>query len=247
MSPVITTTSSPFHPLSTATRHDLLAGAPWRRLVVMGDSVAAGVGDPTPGFPDRSWAEQLAGALERTAGSVSYLNLGVRGLKAAEILDTQLPPALEHRPDLVVVSSGGNDILGRRFDPAQVEDLLDATLSPLASTGALLVTFSLFDLASTPFVPDEMRAGLRHRLEVLAEITERLTSDLGGVHVDYLGDPRSSDPTIYSADQLHANRRGHAFVLDKMVEGLGAWLGNVGDPTASRSSILEVSGAPPGA
>lgn len=52
----MTTLATP-HLLSPTEQRRLLAGAPWKRLVVMGDSIAAGVGDPTPGYPDRPWGD----------------------------------------------------------------------------------------------------------------------------------------------------------------------------------------------
>lgn len=225
MSPV--TTPAVRHDLLTpAQQHRLLAGAPWRRLVVMGDSIAAGIGDPTPGYPDRPWGDQLADALAATGPGTAYLNVGVRGLKAGEILATQLEPALGFGPDLAVVSSGGNDLLAQRFDTDAVAGDIEAVVALLAASGAKVVTFSLFDLSATPFVPDEMREGLRTRLVQLAEVTEAISAAHGGIHVDYLSDPRTGDPAVYSEDRLHANRRGHALVLARMVEALGAALGN---------------------
>jgi lysophospholipase L1-like esterase len=205
----------------TPTEQDrLLVGSPWRRLLVIGDSIAEGIGDPTPGYPDRPWADQLAVALDRANPGLVYRNLGERGLKSDAILVHQVPAGMLFWPDVAVVSAGGNDILGARFDADLTARRLDAIVGALASTGALVVTFSLFDLSATPFVPDEMRAGLRERLEELAEITERVSLTHGGVHVDYLNDRRTGDPAVYSADRLHANRRGHALVLSGMVHGL---------------------------
>jgi lysophospholipase L1-like esterase len=226
MSPMTITPTVAPDLLPPTQQHRLLAGAPWRRLVVMGDSIAAGVGDPTPGYPDRPWADQLADALATINADLVYRNLGVRGLKSDEILTTQLSPAVEFGPDLAVVSAGGNDILGNRFDPDLTERRLEAIVSSLAHCGAQVVTFSLFDLSATPFVPDELRAGLRARLHELASITERISAAHDGIHVDYLSDPRSGDPAMYSEDRLHVNRRGHAVVLTSMVEALGAALGN---------------------
>ena len=55
----------------------LLAGAPWRRLLVMGDSIAAGIGDPVQGYLDGGWADRLAAAL-----AAAYLNVGRAGAHA---------------------------------------------------------------------------------------------------------------------------------------------------------------------
>jgi lysophospholipase L1-like esterase len=222
MSPITVPNADVPAALAPADQHRLLAGAPWRRLVVLGDSIAEGIGDPVPGYPDRPWADQLAAALDVVNPGVLYRNLGVRGLKSDEILFDQMPKAMRFGPDLAVVSAGGNDILGRRFDSTRTARRLDALIGSLADVGARVVTFSLFDLSATPFVPDEMKAGLRERLEELAWITEQTSQVYGGAHVDFLDDPRTADPAIYSADRLHANRRGHALVLSGMVHALAA-------------------------
>jgi hypothetical protein len=80
----------------------LLADAPWRRLAVIGDSIAEGLGDPVDGYRDLPWAERLADGLSAAVGDLSYLNLGVRGLTAGEIRRTQLTDALAFSPDLAV-------------------------------------------------------------------------------------------------------------------------------------------------
>lgn len=35
----------------------LLAHAPWRRFAVIGDSLSAGTGDPSPGYPPLGWPD----------------------------------------------------------------------------------------------------------------------------------------------------------------------------------------------
>lgn len=194
----------------------LLADAPWRRVVGVGDSIVAGVGDATPGFPDRSWFDQFADTLA-AAGRVDRLNLGVVGARVDQICDEQVGAAVEFAPDLAFVSAGGNDLLGRRFEADAVEERISAIARALTEAGARVVTFSLFNLPSTPFIPDDMRDGLRGRFEQLAALTERVCEAHGGIHVDFFGDPRTGTAELYSADCLHANRRGHALVFSAMV------------------------------
>src|SRR3954466_15970004 len=87
----------------------LLAGHPWRRFVVIGDSVAEGLAEPVPGYSEVQLADRIAGELSATAPSLDYLNLGHRGLRTREIRASQLGPALDFRPDLALVVGGGND------------------------------------------------------------------------------------------------------------------------------------------
>jgi lysophospholipase L1-like esterase len=204
--------------------HRLLAGAPWRRLVVLGDSVPAGVGDPVDGYLDLSWADRVAAALDRVNPGLSYLNVAERELRAAEVRQLQLGPAMAFRPDLAVVVCGGNDMLSRSFDAASVEYELEIMISRLREQGADVVTFGLFDLSKTSFIPDEMRDGLRQRLHLLGDVTRQVSRRHGGIHVDFLTHPVGADDTAYSADKLHANRRGHAVVATETIRWLGSTL-----------------------
>lgn len=207
------------HCLDQTTQAQLLGAAPWRRLAVLGDSIAAGVGDPVPGYVDLSWADRLARVLPTAERPTTYLNLGVRELRAAEIRQQQLARALAFGPDLAVVTAGGNDMLRRSFDSAHVEEDLDAIVGALASTGCLVVTFGLFDLSRTSFIPDGMRADLHARIRVLNGTTRRVTARHGGVCVDFFDHP-ALDDCLLSADMTHPNRRGHACIATSVVQAL---------------------------
>ncbi|HEY0698586.1 MAG TPA: GDSL-type esterase/lipase family protein, partial [Micromonospora sp.] len=108
----------------------LLAGHPWRRFVALGDSIAAGLGDPVAGYLPLPWVDRIAAELAATAdGEFEYLNLGRRDLRAAEIRARQLPDAVAFRPDLALVSCGANDALRHWYDPAAVNAELAAIVT----------------------------------------------------------------------------------------------------------------------
>src|SRR5829696_8056006 len=87
---------------------ELLRGGPWRRMVVLGDSVAAGVREPVEGYRDQGFADRVGQALLAAHPEGAYRNLGVRDLRLAVIRETQLPIALEFEPDVAIVIGGGN-------------------------------------------------------------------------------------------------------------------------------------------
>jgi lysophospholipase L1-like esterase len=200
------------------------ARLPWRRLVVLGDSVASGVGDPVPGYPDRPWAAALRDALDDRGGPPGYRNLGVPGARIAEVRAGQLGPALAFGPDLAVLACGGNDALRRSFDPEAVGAHLAAMAGALAEQGALVVTFGMFDIGRTGFLPPDRAPGLSARLRALGDVTAAVTRRAGGVHVDLLDHPEAG-PHIFGADRLHPNRRGHALVARETVGALAAHAG----------------------
>jgi hypothetical protein len=111
------------------------AGVTWERVVVLGDSIAAGVRESSPGYRDLGWSDRLAAGLALARPGAVVHNLGRRDLTAAEVRESQLQDALALEPDLAIVAAGGNDLLRREFDPRVVGEELAGILGPLRSAG----------------------------------------------------------------------------------------------------------------
>jgi len=214
---------------------DPLACAPWRRLAVLGDSVAEGIGDPVDGYPHRGWLDSVAAELERARPGLEYRNLGARGLLAAEIRETQLDAAVAWRPDLAVLTAGGNDLFGPAFDGPGVEDELDAMVSALRGRGADVLTVGLFDISRSSRVPERFRAGLGERLRELSARTAAVAARHGAWHVDYTVHPAAAEDRIYSADAIHLNARGHAIAAREALRVLSARSAASPTPPATRA------------
>ncbi|MGZ3146539.1 SGNH/GDSL hydrolase family protein [Lentzea chajnantorensis] len=197
---------------------DLLVRAtPWKRVVVVGDSVAAGIREPLEGYRDLDGTGRVADAF---GSSVEYLNLGVRDLRIAEVRATQLEPALEFAPDLAIVAAGGNDVLGRKFDEQYVETELTAVVGPLVAQGAQLAMIGLFDLARSGLVPAEHAPALAERFDRFDALTKRVAQAHGGVQSENHAHPLAADPSIFSSDRIHCNARGHAIAATTLLEAL---------------------------
>jgi len=208
--------------ISPARAAELLRDAPWQSLVVLGDSVAAGVRQPLDGYLDECFTDRLGHTLAVTRPGFRYQNLGVRDLKLQQIIDSQLAPAIEFRPDLAMVIAGGNDALGRVFDRAYVKDRLETLLGALAETGTDIITIGLFDLARSGLVPPQMRDELAARFDELDQLTAAAVTAVHGLHIDTHHHARSADPAIYADDRIHCNARGHAIAYASIVTALAA-------------------------
>jgi lysophospholipase L1-like esterase len=196
-----------------------LEQAPWKRLVVVGDSVAAGVREPLDGYRDMGFADQVGEALGGT-----HLNLGIPGLRLDEIRESQLADALAFGPDIALVIGGGNDALDRDWSPERVRHGLGAIVAPLAAAGAFVVTVGLFDLPRAGLLPPEVAPLMAERFDELDAITAGVTAGVGGLHVDTHHHPRAADPAIYASDRIHCNALGHAIAFSAVVDALGSWL-----------------------
>jgi lysophospholipase L1-like esterase len=198
----------------------LLAGHPWQRFVVLGDSVAEGLCSPVPGYSELQWADRLAAELQVP----DYLNLGVSGLRAHEIRATQLAPALAFRPDLALVVGGGNDAFSARYNPDKVDTELTSMITALQSSGAEVITLGMFNVSYSPAVADWLRAGLRIRMETLSTHTRAVAERLGTIHVHLTDHPLSSDPTLYSPDGRHGTARSDAVATAETIRRLATHL-----------------------
>ncbi|SBT42167.1 Lysophospholipase L1 [Micromonospora auratinigra] len=203
---------------------ELLRGHPWRRFVVLGDSVAEGLCEPVEGYPDLQWADRIAAELRAVRPELAYLNLGRRGLRAHEVRAAQLGPALAFAPDLALVVCGGNDAFRPGYDPAAVDAELTALVGALRDAGADVVTVGMFDVSHSPAVPAALRAGLGERMRLLAAHTRALGERLGTLHVHLTDHPLVADPSLYSSDGRHGSARSDAIAAAETVRVLGARL-----------------------
>jgi lysophospholipase L1-like esterase len=207
----------PDHELAT-----LLRDAPWRRLAVLGDSVAEGVREPHAGYLDLSWVDRLEASLRTADPRLAVLNLGRRGLRAAEVRASQLQPALAFEPDLAIVAAGGNDALRRSFDPGAVERELVAMVGPLRRAGSDVLLLELMDVVASGLVPGDRAAALDARLRRLAALTRRVARRHGAILVAMRGHRAGADPGVYASDRVHLNARGHAIVGSEAIRALTA-------------------------
>lgn len=204
----------------------LLAGHPWRRFVVLGDSVASGVGDAVDGYTRMPWCDRIAAELSGTAPGFGYLNLGEREVLAADVRERQLDAALAFRPDLALVAAGGNDALRRTYRPEAVDEQLALILGGLRSAGADVITIGMFDASHAPSIPDRIREMVSDRMCTLSARTAALAGRFGCIHVNVTHHPVEPDTTMYSADGLHGNLRSHAICAAETVRRLGVHLGD---------------------
>ena len=98
-------------------------------VLALGDSLTAGVG----ASPDQSWPTLLA-----AASGWQLINAGVSGDTASQALE-RLPALLAaHRPALVIVSIGGNDLL-RRAETARIRATIADICRRAQTSGAQVV------------------------------------------------------------------------------------------------------------
>ncbi|MEV6097565.1 SGNH/GDSL hydrolase family protein [Nocardia sp. NPDC051981] len=216
---VFTEATDPFC-LDRADAVALLAGAPWGRYAVVGDSLSAGIGDPTPGYRDEGWPDRVAGILRTVRPDLDYLNASEVGATTARTLENQAARLLEFSPDLVHLPCGANDIARRTPDFDEIERTLRQMYDLAKQTGALLTTFTLGRAYVVPVFPD-----WPERVAAVNEIVRGLAAEYDAVVIDMWDHPVNDRANLLSADRIHFSTSGQAVMAAEVVKKLANSLG----------------------
>ncbi len=128
---------------------------------------------------------------------VTVVNAGVPG-EISEAGLRRLPGLLaQHRPDLVLISHGGNDIL-RKLDPLETEQNLTQMIRLIRESGAQAVLIAIPKPALFPAAaPFYERVANQLNVPMEADIVTELQLDPG-----------------YKSDAIHFNAQGYALMAE---------------------------------
>lgn len=171
------------------------------KLVVLGDSLAAGYGVK----PDQAIPARLEAALKAGGRNVSVINHGVSGDTTAGGVE-RIDWMLADKPDIVLVELGANDAL-RGSDPASAERNLDAIITKLKAAGVTVWLAGM--LAPRNYGPEYAAQfdGLYKRL-----------ADKHGVPLyPFFLDGVAQDPALNQADGIHPNPKGVDIVVERIL------------------------------
>jgi lysophospholipase L1-like esterase len=180
------------------------------RMVVLGDSLAAGLG--VDRARDTPAALLAAGLAEREHRPVLVRNVAVSGaLSAGLIPQTEL--AVVWQPDLAVIIVGGNDITHRQRMPLAVAHLAD-TVRELRALGCAVVVGTCPDLGTIRPIQPPLRWMVRRWSRDLAAAQTVAVVEAGGATVslaDIVGPSFYAQPSVmFSADRFHPSISGYA-------------------------------------
>jgi lysophospholipase L1-like esterase len=182
--------------------------------VTLGDSTAAGLGDPVPGGGWRGFPVLLAGAL-----GARLVNPAVTGARMADVRRDQLPVALAAEPDVAVVFVGMNDTLRSDFDPVRLGTDLAATVTALRAAGAHVLLMRYHDHTRVFPLPAPLRRALWRRVVALNlaidAVVAGLDDGIGVLDLDVL--PGGYERAAWAVDRLHPSELGHRILAAGLV------------------------------
>jgi lysophospholipase L1-like esterase len=203
------------------------------RLVVLGDSTAAGLGVD---HPHETIGATIANGVAAFSGRpVEVTNVAVVGAESPG-LDSQLDKALTDlpSPDVALVLIGANDVT-HRIDRSVAVRHLEMTVRRLREAGAEVVVGTCPDLGAVEPVPQPLRWRARRWSRDLAAAQTVAVVEGGGRAVsvgDMLGPVFSADPqTMFSEDRFHPSAAGYARVAAALLPSVSAALDLFGERT----------------
>ncbi len=209
-------------------------GRPYQ-LVVLGDSLAAGLGAETK-------YQTIGGII--AVGVAAVAGRPVRLTNVAEVgaesswLEGQVERALAAvaQPDVALITIGGNDVT-HRIDRAVAVRHLGEAVRRLRAAGAEVVVGTCPDLGTIEPMPHPLRALVRYLGRDLAAAQTVAVIEAGGRTVslgDLLGPEFMSSPReMFSVDRFHPSAIGYARVASALLPSICAAL-NLWSGTAER-------------
>lgn len=238
-----------------------------RSYVAIGDSFTEGLDDPDGRGGYRGWADLLADRLSAAArppGATSgaaptatdedhpasrngappfrYANLAVRGRLLRQVVDEQVPRAIDMRPDLVSFVAGGNDLLRPGADPDVLAALFQDAVRRIRAAGSELLLFTGVDPRDAPLISRRRGVIATYYLHI------RSIADRWGCRLVDLWSMQSlRDWRAWSADRLHLSTEGHRRVAARACEVLGVTAADGDDwrapwPPATRAALRAARG-----
>ncbi len=182
------------------------------RLLVLGDSLAAGYGLPAP----EAFQARLLAGLRARGLEVQLVDGAVSGDTTAGG-KARLDWVLAEPVDAALVELGGNDGL-RGIDPRNTEANLAAILDALA---ARKIPVLLSGMLAPPNLGREYG-------EEFAAAFRRLGARPGVMFDPFFLDGVAGDPALNQPDRIHPNAKGAAMVAERMVPLVAELLAMVG-------------------
>ncbi len=234
--PTLQATSTPSRTVdSLATPTPIPAGP--LTIVALGDSLTEGDGDQPGeggGYPAR-----LQRSINNVRPGSQVINLGKSGWNSQQMIDEQLPAALQANPHIALVWIGSNNLWynngpgdGETLDLTNYTNDIDTTLRSLTGAGArvfiaLLDDQSLRPYSTSPdggnFSPDQL-AHMTRLARAFNDIIRAKAADYGATTVDFYSTTIFTDPATLYEDGIHPNPSGYDLIAQIWFKAMRPYL-----------------------
>lgn len=177
-------------------------------IAVLGDS---SVTAPGVSHPDETWVRIVCRRLADRR-HVELRSFAVGGSKTSDLVIGQLDAAIAVKPDISIISIGGNDAI--HFVPIRrFERELDHVVGSLGDTGSTVILSGVGDLGTIPRLHEPLRSLMTARSAAYHRVHHKVAARHGALVADQRDDDRKlwlRDRSLWSEDLFHVSPLGHA-------------------------------------
>ena len=186
------------------------------RVVAMGDSITLGIGDTARPGIGAGWAAHVAHAI----GATRYTNLAENGTRARSLGASQLPSALMQRPDIVLLTVGGNDVLRGDFSPPEITEYVADAITRLRRPGREIVLISLDRIAAFNMLGRRVSTVMARRV---GQANGALGMAVAGTDVHWINGSAvfaRLGAAAWHIDRIHPSPAGHRALAETVLREL---------------------------
>ncbi len=197
-------------------------------LLVLGDSIAAGLGAESP---RQTLGAHLARRLaKKTRRAVRLHTAAMVGAETSEVRAQLADLPSGYRPHVAVIVVGGNDVTHRVRVASSVAHLAEV-VQAVQEGGCEVVVGTCPDLSALPSVPQPLRALAGRSSRQLAEAQRRVVTEAGAraVALDRVAGPFFvAQPTeMFATDRFHPSGAGYRRTAKALLPSVLAAVGHV--------------------
>lgn len=196
----------------------------YSNFIVLGDSFSEGMTDELINGKYRGWADRVADVMAEQVPGFRYANLAVRGKLIHQVVNDQVPAALQLiQPNtLVSFHAGANDVIRPNYDatvtlPSYAKAVRDLA-AELAKYEAKLMLFTVQESARAT---SRTGAIWNERFKEFNRLVRELAKEVDAVLNEANDGRYPNDVRFLAFDRLHLNPEGHHRVAQGVLENLG--------------------------
>jgi len=192
----------------------------FQRFIVCGDSYSEGMTDEVIDGKFRGWADRVADVMAQAHADFTYMNLAVRGKLLGQVVEDQVPVALQYvtgKDTLVSFHAGANDALRPGYQASVAIPLYQEAVRLIAKTGATVMLFTVLERTGNKGKGAEI---WEKRFSEFNKGVRAVGAEVGAIVVDANEEHFLSDRRFLAFDRLHLNSIGHDRCAQAVLEKL---------------------------
>ena len=192
----------------------------FQRFIVCGDSYSEGMTDEVVDGKFRGWADRVADVMAQAHPDFTYVNLAIRGKLLGQVVEDQVPVALQYvtgKVTLVSFHAGAKDALRPGYQPGTAIPMYAEAVRRIAKSGATIMLFTVLERTGNKGKGAEI---WEKRFSEFNKGVRAIGAEVGAIVVDANQEAFFSDRRFLAFDRLHLNAEGHNRCAQAVLEKL---------------------------